>query len=124
MALPTTHFTPVQCANPRSHPQNHSTAPSLLILIGSKHGSSIPSPSPVPFPRFTQAAVSEDRQYLGPVVAGMVAGTASSLIRVPTEVIKQRLQTGEFKGAVTAVRGKRAGKVGMGGAAAEAANGF
>ena len=51
-----------------------------------------------------QAEVSADKQYLGPVVAGMVAGTASSLIRVPTEVVKQRLQTGEFKGAITAVR--------------------
>ncbi|GFR47022.1 hypothetical protein Agub_g8707, partial [Astrephomene gubernaculifera] len=51
-----------------------------------------------------QARVSEDRQYLGPVVAGAAAGAASSLIRVPTEVVKQRLQTGEFKGAVTAVR--------------------
>lgn len=41
--------------------------------------------------------------YLGPVLAGMAAGTASSLVRVPTEVIKQRLQTKEFAGAITAV---------------------
>lgn len=33
----------------------------------------------------------------------MVAGTASSLIRVPTEVVKQRLQTGELTGAIKAV---------------------
>jgi hypothetical protein len=41
--------------------------------------------------------------YLGAVAAGMAAGTASSLVRVPTEVIKQRLQTKEFAGAATAV---------------------
>lgn len=33
----------------------------------------------------------------------MTAGTAASLIRVPTEVIKQRLQTKEFSGASSAV---------------------
>lgn len=50
-------------------------------------------------PSFAQA-------FLGPVLAGMAAGTASSLVRVPTEVIKQRLQTKEFVGAVTAVGGR------------------
>ncbi len=54
-------------------------------------------------PQTPQAEVSEDQQYLGPMIAGAVAGAASSLIRVPTEVVKQRLQTGEFKSAVTAV---------------------
>ncbi len=43
------------------------------------------------------------QRYLGSMVAGAAAGTASSLIRVPTEVIKQRLQTGEFTSAVAAV---------------------
>ncbi|KAG2484718.1 hypothetical protein HYH03_016465 [Edaphochlamys debaryana] len=57
-----------------------------------------------PVKQAVQREMPEDRQFMGPVVAGMVAGTASSLIRVPTEVIKQRLQTGEFKGAVTALR--------------------
>ena len=37
------------------------------------------------------------------MLAGMAAGAAASLTRVPTEVVKQRLQTGEFKGAVSAV---------------------
>lgn len=54
----------------------------------------MPCPGPLPTPQ----------HYLGALVAGMSAGTASSLIRVPTEVVKQRLQTGEYKGAVTAVR--------------------
>lgn len=64
-----------------------------------------------------QAEVSEDQQYLGPMIAGAVAGAASSLIRVPTEVIKQRLQTGEFKSAVTAVgvRGRWRAPYGGGG---------
>lgn len=57
-----------------------------------------------PIKQRVQGAVAEDKQYLGPVLAGMAAGTASSLTRVPTEVIKQRLQTGEFKGAITAIR--------------------
>eukprot|EP00967_Tisochrysis_lutea_P058692 scaffold74696_cov15-Tisochrysis_lutea.AAC.1 len=39
----------------------------------------------------------------GALIAGGAAGTASSLIRVPTEVVKQRLQTGEYKSAVNAV---------------------
>ncbi|KAL6757765.1 mitochondrial carrier domain-containing protein [Haematococcus lacustris] len=51
-----------------------------------------------------EAAVHKDQMFLGAVLAGMAAGTASSLVRVPTEVIKQRLQTKEFAGAATAVR--------------------
>eukprot|EP00878_Enallax_costatus_P018767 GHUV01019776.1.p1 GENE.GHUV01019776.1~~GHUV01019776.1.p1 ORF type:complete len:339 (+),score=48.81 GHUV01019776.1:260-1276(+) len=47
---------------------------------------------------------SEDRHWLGPVVAGAAAGAAASLTRVPTEVIKQRLQTREFAGAMSAIR--------------------
>lgn len=47
--------------------------------------------------------VDEDRQFMGPVIAGAAAGAVASLTRVPTEVIKQRLQTGEFKGAIVAV---------------------
>ncbi len=45
----------------------------------------------------------EDKHWLGPVIAGAAAGAAASLTRVPTEVIKQRLQTREFAGAVGAV---------------------
>ena len=40
------------------------------------------------------ARVPEDRSFLGPLVAGMGAGLAASLIRVPTEVVKQRMQSG------------------------------
>lgn len=46
----------------------------------------------------------EDQHWLGPVLAGAAAGAAASLTRVPTEVIKQRLQTREFAGALGAVR--------------------
>ena len=49
------------------------------------------------------AQVPAERSYLGPMAAGVAAGTASSLIRVPTEVIKSRLQTKEFTGALVAV---------------------
>lgn len=51
----------------------------------------------------------EEQHWLGPVIAGAAAGAAASLTRVPTEVIKQRLQTREFAGAVGAVSGARAG---------------
>jgi solute carrier family 25 S-adenosylmethionine transporter 26 len=46
----------------------------------------------------------DEAEFWGPVVAGMAAGLAASLTRVPTEVVKQRLQTGEFRGALGAVR--------------------
>uniref|UniRef100_A0A7N2KWA0 Uncharacterized protein n=1 Tax=Quercus lobata TaxID=97700 RepID=A0A7N2KWA0_QUELO len=36
--------------------------------------------------------------------AGAIGGAASSLVRVPTEVVKQRLQTGQFASAPDAVR--------------------
>ncbi|KAJ8427973.1 hypothetical protein Cgig2_017460 [Carnegiea gigantea] len=36
--------------------------------------------------------------------AGAIAGAASSIVRVPTEVIKQRMQTGQFATAPNAVR--------------------
>ncbi|XP_020233068.1 S-adenosylmethionine carrier 1, chloroplastic/mitochondrial-like [Cajanus cajan] len=36
--------------------------------------------------------------------AGAIGGIAASLIRVPTEVIKQRMQTGQFTSASGAVR--------------------
>ncbi|KAF8060543.1 SAMC1 [Scenedesmus sp. PABB004] len=45
-----------------------------------------------------------EQHWLGPVLAGAAAGAAASLTRVPTEVIKQRLQTREFAGALGAVR--------------------
>lgn len=38
-----------------------------------------------------------------PLAAGALAGVVSSVIRVPTEVIKQRMQTGQFSTALGAV---------------------
>ena len=38
--------------------------------------------------------VSEDKSFLAPLGAGSAAGVAASVIRVPTEVVKQRLQSG------------------------------
>jgi hypothetical protein len=49
-------------------------------------------------------AVGDDRAFLGPLAAGVAAGLASSVVRVPTEVVKTRMQTGEFKHAFTALR--------------------
>ncbi|KAL6909558.1 hypothetical protein ACP4OV_001839 [Aristida adscensionis] len=36
--------------------------------------------------------------------AGAIGGIAASIVRVPTEVVKQRMQTGQFKSAPSAVR--------------------
>ncbi|GFY96446.1 S-adenosylmethionine carrier 2 [Actinidia rufa] len=41
---------------------------------------------------------------LAHLTAGAVGGAASSIIRVPTEVVKQRMQTGQFSSAPDAVR--------------------
>jgi len=41
--------------------------------------------------------VPEKRNYLAALGGGAMAGLAASFVRVPTEVIKQRLQTGERK---------------------------
>lgn len=42
--------------------------------------------------------------FLAHLTAAAAAGTAASLVRVPTEVIKQRMQTGQFTSAVAAFR--------------------
>lgn len=57
-----------------------------------------------PIKQYVQKNQPEDKQYLGPLLAGIAAGAAASLTRVPTEVVKQRLQTNEFSGAITAIR--------------------
>jgi solute carrier family 25 S-adenosylmethionine transporter 26 len=43
------------------------------------------------------ARVGEQQQFLGPLAGGVAAGLASSLVRVPTEVVKTRMQTGGFR---------------------------
>jgi solute carrier family 25 S-adenosylmethionine transporter 26 len=50
------------------------------------------------------AAVPPERDFLGPLAAGVAAGLASSVVRVPTEVVKTRMQTGEFARAAVALR--------------------
>lgn len=57
-----------------------------------------------PVKQAVQKDLPEDKQYIGPMVAGVAAGLVSSLTRVPTEVIKSRLQTKEFAGVFQAVR--------------------
>ncbi|KAG1664255.1 hypothetical protein FOA52_003509 [Chlamydomonas sp. UWO 241] len=47
---------------------------------------------------------SEQHSFLPTLAAAASAAAASSLIRVPTEVVKSRLQTGEFRGVGDAVR--------------------
>ncbi|KAL3513965.1 hypothetical protein ACH5RR_026682 [Cinchona calisaya] len=46
----------------------------------------------------------ENLSALAHLTAGAVGGAASSIIRVPTEVVKQRMQTGQFASAPNAVR--------------------
>ena len=57
-----------------------------------------------PVKQYVTAQVSPDKSFLGPLAAGVAAGFTSSFVRVPTEVIKTRMQTGEFKHAFTALR--------------------
>lgn len=57
-----------------------------------------------PVKRAVMDAVPEDKAFLGPLSAGVAAGVASSVIRVPTEVVKTRMQTGEFRHAFTALK--------------------
>ncbi|CAO2826363.1 unnamed protein product [Amaranthus hypochondriacus] len=46
----------------------------------------------------------ENFSALAHLSAGAIAGAASSIVRVPTEVVKQRMQTGQFTTAPNAVR--------------------
>lgn len=46
----------------------------------------------------------ENLSAVAHLTAGAIGGAASSLVRVPTEVVKQRLQTGQFASAPDAVR--------------------
>ncbi|KAJ0512361.1 putative mitochondrial carrier domain superfamily [Helianthus annuus] len=46
----------------------------------------------------------ENLSALAHLTAGAAGGAASSIIRVPTEVVKQRMQTGHFASAPDAVR--------------------
>ena len=57
-----------------------------------------------PVKQYVTDQVSPDQSFLGPLAAGVAAGLASSFVRVPTEVVKTRMQTGEFRHAFTALR--------------------
>ncbi|XP_074575619.1 S-adenosylmethionine carrier 1, chloroplastic/mitochondrial-like [Curcuma longa] len=46
----------------------------------------------------------ENLSAIAHLTAGAIGGLAASLIRVPTEVVKQRMQTGQFTSAPNAVR--------------------
>ncbi|KAM6563657.1 hypothetical protein CsatB_023655 [Cannabis sativa] len=48
--------------------------------------------------------VPENLSAVAHLTAGAIGGLAASLIRVPTEVVKQRMQTGQFASAPNAVR--------------------
>ena len=41
---------------------------------------------------------------IGHLIAAASAGLTASTVRVPTEVIKQRMQVGQYSGPITAVR--------------------
>ncbi|KAJ6352544.1 hypothetical protein OIU76_001723 [Salix suchowensis] len=49
-------------------------------------------------------SLPENLSALAQLTAGVIGGAASSLVRVPTEVVKQRMQTGQFASAPDAVR--------------------
>uniref|UniRef100_A0A6M2F9V7 S-adenosylmethionine transporter n=1 Tax=Populus davidiana TaxID=266767 RepID=A0A6M2F9V7_9ROSI len=49
-------------------------------------------------------SLPENLSALAQLTAGAIGGAASSLVRVPTEVVKQRMQTGQFASAPGAIR--------------------
>ncbi|KAJ6920306.1 S-adenosylmethionine carrier 1 [Populus alba x Populus x berolinensis] len=49
-------------------------------------------------------SLPENLSALAQLTAGAIGGAASSLVRVPTEVVKQRMQTGQFASAPDAIR--------------------
>ncbi|XP_061971056.1 S-adenosylmethionine carrier 1, chloroplastic/mitochondrial-like isoform X2 [Populus nigra] len=49
-------------------------------------------------------SLPENLCALAQLTAGAIGGAASSLVRVPTEVVKQRMQTGQFASAPDAIR--------------------
>ncbi|XP_060173169.1 S-adenosylmethionine carrier 1, chloroplastic/mitochondrial-like [Lycium barbarum] len=49
-------------------------------------------------------SLPENLSAIAHLTAGAIGGAASSIVRVPTEVIKQRMQTGQFASAPDAVR--------------------
>ncbi|WPT16617.1 Putative S-adenosylmethionine carrier 2 [Picochlorum sp. SENEW3] len=57
-----------------------------------------------PVKKAVLSSVPENKSFLGPLMAGVAAGLASSVIRVPTEVVKTRMQTGEFTHATKALK--------------------
>jgi len=82
---------PLSRVDPAPHPPTTPT-----------HNASTPH-RPYP-PKKVYKHTGDPESFWGPVWAGVAAGAAASLTRVPTEVVKQRLQTREFAGAVQAVR--------------------
>jgi solute carrier family 25 (mitochondrial S-adenosylmethionine transporter), member 26 len=66
----------------------------------------------------TKVALTRDLNWSSQgsfLAAGATAGLAASLVRVPTEVVKQRMQSGEFKHARTALVSilRREGRLGL-----------
>ncbi|PON96271.1 Mitochondrial carrier domain containing protein [Trema orientale] len=73
-------------------------------LVGSLPASAICVGVYEPAKQTLLASFPEKLSALAHLTAGFIGGAASSLIRVPTEVVKQRMQTGQFASAPDAVR--------------------
>ncbi|CAD7703216.1 unnamed protein product [Ostreobium quekettii] len=58
-----------------------------------------------PFKQLGSEMLPKEQEKAGPLLAGAMAGLVASTIRVPTEVVKQRMQTGEFRKFFGAVKG-------------------
>ncbi|XP_024026905.1 S-adenosylmethionine carrier 1, chloroplastic/mitochondrial isoform X2 [Morus notabilis] len=73
-------------------------------LVGSLPASAICVGVYEPAKQTLLTSFPEKLSALAHLTAGFIGGAASSLIRVPTEVVKQRMQTGQFTSAPAAVR--------------------
>ena len=57
-----------------------------------------------PIKQHVEKRVPANRQFLAALSGGLGAGLAASVVRVPTEVIKQRMQTGGSPGQAERTR--------------------
>ena len=67
----------------------------LLTFLGVLPASAIFMGVYEPIKQEVEKRVPENRQFLASLSGGIGAGLAASIVRVPTEVVKQRMQNGE-----------------------------
>ncbi len=75
----------------------HALAGVMGNLVGVAPASAIFMAVYEPVKQAVMARVPENRQFLAPLGGGAAAGLVASVVRVPTEVVKQRMQNGGWE---------------------------